>query len=205
MAQIIAEDPRLGVCAHAGNAAEALDLCANHRPDVAVVDIGADGGGTVLLRDLSRVCPTVRLVAWTNVIDLLSIQRVLAAGALGYLLRSDPESDVLMAIHHAAAGRRHVGSRVRGVLLNGMAGGGVQINDRPESALSDRELQVFRLLGQGKKMSDIAEELGVSVKTVETHVQHMKEKLGLSSLAELRFRAVLAVSGGKVVKLSGKG
>ena len=192
LVHIVEHDPRLCVCAEVNRAAGAWDACGHLEPEVAAVDIGADGSRTSELRDLLRLSPTLRLVAFAGMQDALCAQRAMAAGALGYLTRSDPVSDIVMALLYAAAGRRHVGSAMRLLLLDGLAQGQVRMSGRPEAALSDRELEVYRLIGHGRKTCEIATELGVSVKTVETHKQRIKEKLHLPSGTALQQHATLA-------------
>jgi DNA-binding NarL/FixJ family response regulator len=170
-----------------------------------VVDPAMDGGGTGLLRELLKAIPQLRIVMYSSVEDALSVQRALAAGAHGYVTRRDPAVDVLTAILSALDGERHVGPRVRHVLLDELAHGAMKINGKPESVLSDRELQVFRLIGGGRKTCEIAEDLGVSAKTIETHRQRIKEKLHLHSGAELQQRAALSSNQKRQAKGSYRG
>ena len=113
----------------------------------------------------------------------------------GYVTRRDPVADLIAAIVAAVEGRRHVGPRIECVLLDRLACGSVKLSGDEIAVLSPRERQVFQSLGAGSSVRAIASELGVSVKTVETHRQRIKDKLRLKNGAELNHRAVLATNG----------
>ena len=197
MEQMINAHARFCVCGMAGSASAASQACEEHRPAVVVVDLSVDRDGFFLLKELARSNPAVKLVVYSDVVDALSVQRALAAGAHGYVTRRDPEEEMMAALVTALEGRRYVGSQVRHLLLDGLALGTMKVNGKPEAALSDRELQVYRLVGRGRRTGEIAQELGVSVKTVETHKQRIKEKLRLASGAALQQHAALSAGGKK--------
>ena len=181
---------RFRVCGEAESAPAARELCARHRPDLAVLDL-ALGDGFALLKEFPRWAPGIRVVAFTALDDALSVQRALQAGAHGYVTRLDPAAELLTAIECALDGQRHVGPRVAHLLLDRLACGSVEMRGSAEAALSDRELQIFRAIGRGLGTRAVAEELKVSVKTVETHRQRIKEKLRLKDGTDLQRRAVL--------------
>lgn len=182
---------RLQTCGEAFTATEARRLSELHKPDGIVVDPELEGGGTILLRDLARWSPGTRMVVFTGVTDPLSIQRSLEAGALGYVTRQDQTSDLLTTILCALEGKRHLSPRIEHVVLEQMARGGFSMRDVDEAALSDRELQVFRLIGVGKALREVAAELHVSTKTIETHRHRIKMKLQLRNCADLQRRAMM--------------
>ncbi|MEO7318275.1 MAG: response regulator transcription factor [Chthoniobacteraceae bacterium] len=190
LVKLIDSHKQLRVCAEAESLSAARELCAKHQPEVVVLD-PAMGDGFAFIKDVPRWSPRTRVVAMTGLEDALSVQRAFKAGACGYVTRRDPVAAVIAAILGAVAGERHVGPRVEHVLLERLASGGVEIRDSDEAALSDRELQVFRLLGRGLGTRAVAEELRVSVKTVETHRQRIRGKLHLATGTELQRRAVL--------------
>ena len=127
--------------------------------------------------------------------DAAAVRRALKAGACGYFARRDPLAAVLGAIVGAAHDERHVGPRIEHLLLECLAMGTVRLSRDEIGGLSHRERQVFHLVGAGHSGRAIAAELGVSVKTIETHRQRIKDKLRLKNGADLHRRAVLAVNG----------
>lgn len=190
LVQLLASHSRLAVCGEAESLSTARELIARLKPDVLVFD-PAMGEGCTFLRDLPRWCATTRAVALTNLCDALSVQRALKAGVCGYVARRDPVEAVLLAVLAAAEGRRHIGPRIEAGLLEVMACGAMTVRESEASSLSDRELQVYRLIGDGLGTRALAEELHVSVKTVETHRQRIREKLGIATGSELQRRAAL--------------
>ena len=196
LATLINSDAGLRVCAEADGLRTGRAACERWRPDVVVLEVGLGGGeGFALVRELPRWSPLVRVVAFTRLEDAGSVQRALRAGVWGYVTRLDPMEWVLRAIAGALLGERHVGPRVERALLETLAMGTVQMAGDDLARLSDREGQVFRLIGGGMGTVAVAAELGLSVKTVETHRQRIKEKLGLRSGVELAQRAVLFLAG----------
>jgi DNA-binding NarL/FixJ family response regulator len=190
LVQLINSHARLCVCGEAESLPRARELIAKLQPEVVVFD-PAMGEGFAFVQDLPRWSPGTRAVALTNLCDALSVQRALKAGVCGYVARRDSVEAVLMAIVRVAEGERHLGPRVEEVLLEGMARGAMAVQEGDGAVLSDRELQVFRLIGQGLGTRALAVELRVSVKTVETHRQRIREKLGVATGNELQRRAVL--------------
>lgn len=181
---------RLRVCAEAEMLDAVRELCLRHKPAVLVLD-PAMGDGFTFIKDLPRWSRDTRAVAFTSLGDALSVQRAFKAGVCGYVTRRDPVVAVMTAIVGALTGERHVGPRVENVLLAHLALGAVEMRDDETAALSNRELQIFRLLGSGLGTRAVAEELRLSIKTIETHRQRIKEKLQLTSGTELQRRAVL--------------
>jgi DNA-binding NarL/FixJ family response regulator len=191
LACLINGHEKLQVCAQASTANMALELCERHRPDIVVLDPALDASGTSLLRDLAHRAPDSRNIVFTRVADALSVQRSLCAGALGYVTWQDPAVDVLTTILQALQGHRHLGQKVQQLILDQMACGKMDMPGSAEMALSDRELQVYRLIGLGKAMREVAAALHISSKTVETHRHRIKAKLHLHSGADLQRRAML--------------
>ncbi len=169
------------------------ELCAKLKPHVVVIDPAMDGGdGFVLLKDMPRWAAGAHVVAFSQTEDASWVQRVFSAGACGYVTRRDPVPALIDAVLGAASGERHVSPRIAKVLLDRLAKGDVSFSAADEPRLSAREWQIYRMVGEGRLPREMAETLGVSVKTVESHQQRIKIKLGLSSGAELRRRATLA-------------
>jgi DNA-binding NarL/FixJ family response regulator len=181
---------RLRVIAEAESLPPARELCLRHKPELVVLD-AALGDGVGFIREVKEFSPQGRVVVFTAQVDALSVTRAFKAGAAGYVTRRDSVAALMSAVLGALDGDRQFAPCVQRVLMDQLACGGVEVRGRAEAALSDRELQVFRLIGQGLKPRGVAAELRLSVKTVETHVQRIKVKLGLASGGELQRRAVL--------------
>lgn len=191
LVHLIGSHPQLMVCAEAESLAVVRELAEKYKPEVIVLD-PLLGDGFTFLKDLPRWCPGARAVVLTNLCDALSVQRALKAGACAYVTRRDPVTAIMAALLAAVRGERFLAPRAEHALLEALALGGMQMRESDEAALSDRELQVFRLLGEGLGTRAVAEELHVSVKTVETHRQRIRQKLRLANGRELHQRAVLS-------------
>lgn len=191
LVQLINSHVSLMVCAEAETLGAARDLVVKHQPEIVVFD-PAMGDGVGFIKDLPQWCSHTRLVAFTALGDAHSIQRAFKAGVCGYVTRRDSVVALMTTVVGALEGKRRVSPRVESALLDEMSRGNVEVAGGHESVLSNRELQVFRLLGQGMGTRDIARELSISVKTIETHRQRIREKLRLANGSELRTRAVLS-------------
>ena len=182
----------LHVCAEAATLPAARAACEKWKPDVVVLDVAMGGGeGFALVKELPRWNPKVAVVAFTALEDAASVQRALRAGVCGYVSRRDPAVALVVAILGALAGDRHVGPRVEHVLLESLAISRVSMAADELAGLSERERQVFALLGRGLKAGAVAVEMRLSVKTVETHQKHIREKLRLRDGAEVQRRATI--------------
>jgi len=179
--------PRMVVCAEARDAPEARQLCASHSPDVAVLDLDVPrGDGLDLLLDFRRLHPAVRLLVISEREDPLSIERAFRAGARSYISKREEGGELLAGLESLLTENLFASARVFHLVLEAMAGGGRRQRPRQDVAgLSHRELQVFMRMGRGSGATAISRELGVSVKTIETHQQRMKEKLHLCTASEL--------------------
>ena len=173
----------------AHTAAEALDRAADHEPDLALVDItlkASGGGGAAgldLIKRLRRLEPAPRVLAVSMHDEVLYAQRALAAGAQGYIMKRSPDKELVRAVRRVLGGRLYVSDAVRERLMKTP-----EAPDEvtaPVDTLSDRELEVFLLIGQGFAPRHIADQLDLSVKTIETHRRHLKRKLRLETSAEL--------------------
>lgn len=170
----------------------ARDLCTRLSPDLLVIDPALDGGeGQNLVEELSRWTRKTRVVAFTSRSDVLSVQQAFQAGVCGYVTRQDPIETLLAAVLGAGAGQRQISPTVEALLLDHLAQGAIAIKDTADTSLSMRERQIFRLLGEGRTAREMACSLNVSVKTIESHQERLKEKLHIRTTAELRHRAAL--------------
>jgi DNA-binding NarL/FixJ family response regulator len=190
LVQLINSHPELRVCGEAETVGQTRDFCAHLKPEVLVFDPALTDGFS-LVKELRRWSARTHVVVFTALEDAISVQRAFKAGVCGYVTRRDPVEALMTAILDARSGGRHVGPRVEHLLLEKLATGSVEMRENEIASLSDRELQVFRLVGIGSNTRAIAEELHLSVKTVETHRYRIREKLHLGDSAELQRRAVL--------------
>jgi DNA-binding NarL/FixJ family response regulator len=181
----------LEVCGEAEDVAGALALVESARPDVFVVDISLKhGDGIDLIKRLRAHDESARVVVWSMHQEGLYAERALRAGALAYVHKGRATREILQAIRSALAGRVYLGEDASARLLGRLVGAGGRPAERaPIENLSDRELEVFRLMGQGLTTEQVAEAMHVSPKTVETYRARIKDKLGLSNVNELIQRA----------------
>lgn len=190
ISQLINQEPDFDTCTQAGSAQEALDLLEKSAPDIMLVDISLDGiSGLELLKMVKSRDYKVPVLILSMHDESLYAERALRSGAKGYVMKQEATERVLIAIRQVLRGELYLSERMQGKILqrvlNGDEGG-----LSPIDLLSDRELEVFRLIGHGYATGDIARELMRSVKTVETHRAHLKDKLGLKNAAELTRFAV---------------
>jgi DNA-binding NarL/FixJ family response regulator len=201
LAQLINDEPDLAVCGVGDDVDSSLREIARCNPNVVVVDLLlATGDGLELVRALRAGFPQVRTLVLSMYAESLYAERALRAGARGYVAKLAPTETVIVAIRRVLAGDIYVSESIATRLVSKLIGGDATVTaDGSRSThgaagdlarLSDREFQVFRLIGQGLGPTDIAAKLGVSVKTVETYKDHLKRKLGLETGRDLLRRAV---------------
>jgi DNA-binding NarL/FixJ family response regulator len=190
LADVIACQPDLEVCGEAAGVADAVDEVGRTRPDVVVIDLALkDGHGIELIEQIKARDEHAKMLVSSMHDETLFAERALRAGAMGYVSKQEPTENLLEAIRHVLRGEIYLSSRMTGRLLRHLRDGGV-VGADPIAGLSDREIQVFEMIGQGLTTRQIARNLGLSPKTVETHRQKVKDKLNLKNSAELNRRAV---------------
>ena len=187
LAAKLAGQPDLEVCGEAEDVAGALALSESARPDVYVVDVSLKGGdGIDLIKRLKARDGSARVVVWSMHQESLYAERALRAGALAYVHKGQATREILQAIRSALAGRVYLGEDASARLLGRLVGaGGRSAEGPPVESLSDRELEAFRLIGQGLTTEQVAEAMHVSPKTVETYRARIKDKLGVGNVNEL--------------------
>ncbi len=187
----LSTQPDLEVCGEAEDIAGALALIESARPDVCVVDISLKSGdGIDLIKRIKARDESARVVVWSMHQENLYAERALRAGALAYVHKGKATREILQAIRSALAGKVYLGEDASARLLGRLVGAGGKLSERgPIETLSDRELEAFRLMGQGLVTEQVAEAMHVSPKTVETYRARIKEKLGVSNITELIQRA----------------
>lgn len=187
LAMRINRQPDLQVCGEATDIGEALDLVAKIPPDVAVIDISLKtGNGIDLIKRIKARNDDVRMLIWSMYSESLYANRALQAGALGYVNKDQATETIVEAIRRVLAGKIWLSEAMTESLLQRTIGKNRKTADHfPPDTLSDRELEVFCLIGEGVKTAEIATRLHLSVKTVETYRDRMRLKLDLANGTEL--------------------
>jgi DNA-binding NarL/FixJ family response regulator len=188
-AQLLNYEPDLQVCGHAESAAAAMAQVGQQHPDLVIVDISLGGtSGIELIKQLRAQQPDLLVVVLSMHDESVYAERALRAGAKGYVMKQEESEAVIRAIRRVLRGELYVSERLRSKMLHKFVNGGGIISG--VERLSDRELEVFELLGKGRGTRDIANDLHLSIKTVETYRAHIKEKLKLRGASELVHLAV---------------
>jgi DNA-binding NarL/FixJ family response regulator len=190
-AQLINYQPDLEVCGQAGTAAKAITGIEELAPDLAIVDISlTESNGLELIKQLKSRCPSLPVLVLSTHDEALYAQRAVRAGARGYVMKQAPTREVMNAIRAVLGGDLYLSDPMRSRLVREHLDGPKREQGTEVEGLSDRELEIFDLIGHGDTTRRIATKLHVSVSTVETHRAHIKEKLSLRNAMELVRRAV---------------
>ena len=184
VAEIIKHEPDLDVCGTATTANEGLDAVNKLKPDLVIVDITLPGkNGIEFIKDARAQHPDLRILVMSMHDESLYADRALRAGGRGYIRKQEGGDKLIEAMRRVLRGEIAVSEKMTGLLLETFSGR--KTMDSPLGGLSDRELEVFQLIGQGKTMKEIGDALHLSPKTIEVHRSRIREKLGISSAAEL--------------------
>src|SRR3974390_3268301 len=190
LTNLVNQQPDLTVCGETESAPAALSAIATARPDLAIVDLSLNNSiGLELIKNLQKVCPDVLVLVLSMHDESLYAERVFRAGARGYVNKRETAQKVIEAIRRVLEGKLFVSEKTAEILGHKTVRGQTTSRSGIES-LSDRELEVFDLLGRGLGTRQIAEEFRVSVKTVQEYCARIKEKLRLASATELLREAV---------------
>jgi len=191
LAAIINRQPDLQVCCEANNPAEAMSHLANHQPDLMVTDMTMPGrSGIEFVKDVHALRPELPILVLSMHDEMLYAERALRAGARGYLMKDAGSAKVLEVIRLVLTGQAYVSPQMSARLLEAVTGQRPRGSTSPIEKLSDREFEVFRLLGCGKSTKEVANELNLSSKTVDVHRGRIKEKLQIKDAASLIHYAV---------------
>lgn len=194
MAQLIDQSHDLQVCGEVADAGQAMNAVRKLAPDLVVVDISLPGrSGLELVKDLQALRRTLPVLVVSMHDETFYAERLLRAGARGYLMKQAGGDELLKAIRQVLSGRVYVSDAMSDRILGAITGGRGREQPSSVESLTDRELEVFGLIGQGCETKEIAARLHMSVKTVEAHRLAIKRKLKLRTSAELARRAVLWV------------
>jgi DNA-binding NarL/FixJ family response regulator len=186
LAELISQEADLEVCGEAEDAVAALKSIGALQPDIAIVDITLkDTYGIELIKTLKEREGHIPVLVLSMHDESLYGERAVRAGARGYLNKQEASKKVIAAIRTILAGEIFVSDKMKSDMLQKMSGGQRPEGSSPTDVLTDRELEVFQLLGQGLGVRQIAENLFVSVKTIEAHREHIKQKMNFKSSSEL--------------------
>ena len=186
LGKLINHEADMMVCGEAEDGPTAFDLVGTLMPDVAVIDISLKGSnGIELIKNLKARYPELPTLVLSMHEESLYAERALRAGSLGYIMKEEAIEQVLVAIRRALAGDIFLSEKMKSKMLQQMASGRGKVISSPIEQLTDRELEVFRLIGEGCSTRQIAGQLHLSVRTVEAYREYIKTKLGLKNATEL--------------------
>ncbi len=191
LAQLIERQADLAVCGEAGNPAEALLRLAAGGVDLVLSDMTMPGrSGLDFLKDLQALHPALPILVVSMHDEMVYAERALRAGARGYIMKEAGGENLLAAIRQVLAGQVYVSPRMSAQLLDSFSGRKSRQADSPFGKLTDREFEVFQMIGRGCGTREIAQQLGLSTKTVDVHRANLKAKLGLQDTTALVRHAV---------------
>jgi DNA-binding NarL/FixJ family response regulator len=186
LAQLVGAETDLVVCGEAENAESALDCLKTLRPDLVLADISLPGkNGLELIKDFQALQPGLPVLVISMHDESLYAERVLRAGGRGYVMKQEGGKKLMLAIRQVLGGQIYVSEKMSALILEIFSGRRGGAESSPVENLTDREFEVFQLVGEGKGTRDIAEKLHLSVKTVDVHRTNIKKKLKLESATEL--------------------
>ena len=191
LTQLISHEPDLLVCGEAESAAQALAAIKSARPDLVLADITMPGrSGLEFIKDLQTQHPGVAVLVMSMHDETIYAERVLRAGGRGYIMKNEGGERLLEAIRQVLQGQVYISRSMSAALLEAFTPRRSSVGEATPGALSDREFEVFQLIGQGFSTRQIGERLNLSVKTIGTHRQHIKQKLKVRTGPELIRQAV---------------
>jgi DNA-binding NarL/FixJ family response regulator len=186
LAQLINNESDLTVCGEAENAGQGLQAISAQKPDLVLADITLpDKNGIELIKDLQALHPELPVLVISMHDESLFAERVLRAGGRGYIMKQEGGKKLMQAIRQVLTGHMYVSEKMSAKILEIFSGRRSETQRSPIERLTDREFEVFQLIGQGKGTRQIAQVLHLSVKTVEVHRLHIKEKLKIEDATAL--------------------
>ncbi len=185
LTQLIRDEPDLDIVGAAASHEEALEMMDAHQPDLAILDLSlGKESGLDLLKIMRTRRPSMRVLVLSMHDEAYYADRVLRAGAIGYIMKQEPAENVITAVRQALEGKVYLSEAIASSMLTRLVGR-KETGVSPIDLLSDRELQVLQLIGKGRGTRQIAEQLHLSIKTVENYREHIKSKLDLRTGPEL--------------------
>jgi DNA-binding NarL/FixJ family response regulator len=191
LAHLINKQPGLEICGEAGSPAEAMKNISKNRPDLILADITMkEGSGLEFIKDVRAIHGDMRILVVSMHDEKVYAERVLRAGACGYIMKEESGEYLITAIQRVLAGGVYLSDAMSARMLQSLAQPKSRDNDSPLRRLTDREFEVFQLIGQGKNTEEIAGQIHISPRTVDVHRANIKEKLNLKAGAALIHYAV---------------
>ena len=191
LAGLIDRQPDLVVCGEAGNPSEAFKALQTLKPDLVLSDLTMPGrSGLEFVKDLRAAEPGLTILVVSMHDEVVHAERALRAGARGYIMKEAGGENLLAAIRQVLRGEVYVSPRMSARILDDLSGSRPRGSNSPIEKLTDREFEIFQLIGQGKSTRDIAEQLHLSTKTIDVHRSHIKEKMELNDVTALIRHAV---------------
>ena len=192
LANLIHQQSDLVVCGQADDAVEALSKIGAIKPDLVVVDIHLPGSsGIELIKSIKNSYPDILTIALSMYDEKLYAERVIRAGARGYVMKRETSNRMLAAIREVLEGKLGVSEDVAALFMAKFVGGRSPVSGSSIELLSDRELEIFRMIGQGLDTRNVADTLHISIKTVQAYCARIKDKLNLANATELLREATL--------------
>ncbi|HKY31692.1 MAG TPA: response regulator transcription factor [Candidatus Polarisedimenticolia bacterium] len=180
------EDAGLQVAGEAADAASALQMVETTDPDLIIIDLSLKtGSGIELIKQVKMIRPSARMLVLSVHDEAIYGERALRAGAMGYISKQEPTEKILEAVRNVLAGKMHLSSGLADRVLHRLVHRRDDGNNSPVRILSDRELEVLGLIGQGLTSREMAQRLHLSIKTIDTYREHIKTKLHLRTANEL--------------------
>ncbi|HSY74513.1 MAG TPA: response regulator transcription factor [Dongiaceae bacterium] len=191
LANLINEQHDLRICGEASNAPQAFQKIGVEKPDIVIVDISLEGGsGIELIKNIKSAHPDVAMIVLSMHDESLYAERALRAGARGYIMKREATKKILQAIRAVLDGKLYISDKISDAMAEKFVEGRPTAATSPVEQLSDRELEVFQLLGRGLSTRQIADHLRVGFKTVQTYSARLKEKLKLDNATQLLHEAI---------------
>lgn len=190
MAQLINRQPDLVICGEEADGSRAMTAIATLKPDLVIADLSLkDSSGLELMRNIKAQYPALPILVVSAHDESIYAEVAFRAGALGYLMKEEALEKIVTAVRRVLSGAVYVSDALAAKMLQQQIRGQTDVQESPVKSLSDRELEVFQLIGQWKTTREIAEELHLSIKTIEYYREQIKRKLNLKNAAELTQRA----------------
>jgi len=191
LTQLVAQEPGFMICGQSAEGEQALKSIHQVKPDLVILDIALRGvNGLELIRQIKSAHPQVRILVLSMLDESLYAERALRAGASGYVMKEEATDKLLLALRQVLDSQIYVSKAMFDKILRKSSSPPPALQSSPIERLSDRELQVFRLIGQGRGTNQIAKDLSLSTKTIDTYREHIKQKLDLADAGAVREYAI---------------
>ena len=191
LSELINREKDFMVCGEAGNISDALRAIADCEPDVAIVDLALeDGSGIRLIENLVYSHTDLSILVLSMHDESIYAERCFKAGAKGYIMKHEPSGKLISALRKVLKGEVYVSEKLGTRLLNKLAANRNEISNSAFDCLSNREMEIYQLIGNGLKKQEAAEKLNLSVMTVETYIEHIKKKMIFKDIHEFVMHAV---------------